>query len=324
MHVVRARHLFVALLGFTWTASASPQVALIAAAEARNSPGGSVVASLLPGARVTRGSAAGSEIRVVIEGWVDESRLAGKTDTFPASVGGRQALRIRATPSTQGSILGELRPGAGVVTLGKKGTWMHVRRAAWIAASSLNAEDAQSAALQNPASSQPGPPGSLSATRTSKLLSSPSGAAVGEVASGAIVQALARDHDWVRVRLEGWVRQRDLAPADSTFAAGLSAADIRADPEGTRGRVVRWEVQLLSLQQADPLRHDMARDEPYLLAKGPGSENALLYLAVPPSLLAEARTFPPLTVVIITARIRTGRSEPVGTPILDLKTITRR
>jgi hypothetical protein len=169
-----------------------------------------------------------------------------------------------------------------------------------------------------------GPSGSMSVVRGTKLFASPSGDTVGGVMQGAIVQSLAREREWVRVRVEGWVRERDLSPADSTFATGLTAADLRADPAGTRGKVVRWEVQVLSLQTADPLRHDMARDEPYLLARGPGNEGGLLYLTIPPALLAEAKIIPPLTMVVITARVRTGRSEPVGTPILDLRTISKR
>jgi hypothetical protein len=68
----------------------------------------------------------------------------------------------------------------------------------------------------------------------------------------------------------------------------------------------------------------MTPDEPYLLARGPGSEGGLLYLTIPPALLAEAKIIPPLTIVVVTARVRAGRSEPVGTPILELKTISKR
>ena len=164
----------------------------------------------------------------------------------------------------------------------------------------------------------------MSAMRGTKLLTAPGGRGLGELATGSVVQPLAREHGWMRVRVEGWVNEGDFAPADSSFGAGLSAADLHADPAGTRGRVVRWEVQVLSFQTADPLRRDMVRDEPYLLARGPTGENALLYLTVPPSLLSEAKAIQPLAHVIITARVRTGRSEPVGTPILDLRTITRR
>ena len=65
-------------------------------------------------------------------------------------------------------------------------------------------------------------------------------------------------------------------------------------------------------------RPDLAPDEPYVLARGPGRENALLYLAVPPSLIAQVRGLSPLARVIVSARVRNGHSAPVGTPLLDL------
>ena len=168
-----------------------------------------------------------------------------------------------------------------------------------------------------------GPAGSLAALHATRLRTSPSGSPTADLVQGAVVQPLARERGWVRVRLEGWVEEKDFTPSDSSFAAGLSAADLRANPEGSRGKVVRWQVQVLSFQLADPLRKDLARDEPYLLAKGPASENAMLYLAIPPSLLNEAKALAPLSTLMITARVRNGRSEPVGTPILDLQSFSK-
>ena len=177
----------------------------------------------------------------------------------------------------------------------------------------------------SPASpASPTPAGAMSVSRPTRLLAAPAGSAVAELAAGTVVQTLAHDHGFAKVRIEGWVPERELSPADSSLGAQLTAADLRADPEGTRGKTVQWEVEILSLQTADPLRRELARDEPYLLAKGPGTENALLYLAVPPSLLNQAKALPPLTRVLITARVRAGHSEPVGTPILDLKSISKR
>ena len=170
----------------------------------------------------------------------------------------------------------------------------------------------------------PLPAGALVASRGTALQTSPSGATSASLATGTIVEPLARDRGWVKVRVEGWVNEKDLAPTDSAFSAQLTAADLRADPEANKGKIVRWEVQLLSLQYADPLRRDLARDEPYFLARGPGTESALLYLAVPPSMLKDAKTMAPLTNVIITARVRTGRSDPGGTPILDLRSLSKR
>jgi hypothetical protein len=129
----------------------------------------------------------------------------------------------------------------------------------------------------------------------------------------------------VRVRTEGWVRETEVAATDASQVT-ISAADLRADPDGTRGKTVRWDIEVLALATADPLRKGLNPDEPYLLARGPGSESALLYIAVPPSLLALARTVAsraPVPVSIV-ATVRSGRSEPVGVPILDVQSLVKR
>jgi hypothetical protein len=146
--------------------------------------------------------------------------------------------------------------------------------------------------------------------------------AVGQVDRGSTVEVLARDRGWVRVRLEGWVREADLIVADSSLRP-LSAADIRSDPADAKGKLVRWEVQAVSLQTADALRTGLSVGEPYLLALGPGDEKTLVYLTVPPGLMATARNLPAMADVVIVARVRNGRSEPAGVPILDLQSITR-
>ena len=144
-----------------------------------------------------------------------------------------------------------------------------------------------------------------------------------ELPKGATVQVLARDRDWVRVRLEGWVRESDLSLGDTTLRA-LSAADIRSDPEGSKGKLVQWHVEAVSLQTADALRTGFQPGERYLLALGPDPEKSLVYLAVPESLLVSARSLPPLAQLTVTARVRNGKSEPAGVPILDLQSLTRR
>jgi hypothetical protein len=161
------------------------------------------------------------------------------------------------------------------------------------------------------------------AVRTAPATGAATTPAVAQLAKGAAVEVTGRDRDWVRVKVEGWVRESDLMIADSTLAP-LSAADIRSNPERARGRLVQWHVEAVALQTADPLRTGLAPGEHYLLALGPGPEKALVYLAVPDNLLANARSLPPLAQVTVTARVRNGRSEPAGVPILDLQSLTRR
>ena len=162
----------------------------------------------------------------------------------------------------------------------------------------------------------------LSPTANVALRAAPDARALATIAPGATLIPLARDRGWVRVRLEGWVPERDVAPTDTTVQTSVSAADLRADPVGSRGKVVRWSVQILATQKADALRRDLSPDETYLLARGPAEETALLYLVVPPGLIATTKSIPELSQAMITARVRTGRSELVGVPILDIVTIT--
>jgi len=162
----------------------------------------------------------------------------------------------------------------------------------------------------------------LRPTTRTELRTSPDGVVIGAVLGTGTVLPLARERGWVRVRMEGWVRESEMLPVDSTLRTALSAADLRADPAGNKGKLVRWKVEVLAFQRADALRRDLASGEPYLLARGPAGENALLYLALPAALVNEARTIPPLTVVQIIARVRTGRSAPTNVPILDVEAIT--
>lgn len=179
------------------------------------------------------------------------------------------------------------------------------------------------AAAQTVPDSQPATDAQYIVESLAVLRNAPSSAIIGAVQKATAVTVIARDHGWTRVRLEGWVPDSLLAPADTTFRAGLSAADLRADPASARGKTVVWNVQFLALQTADPLRHGMEDGEPYILAKGPNMENALSYLVVPPSLLGTARALQPLERITVTARVRDGKSDPVGIPILDIQTIRR-
>ena len=167
------------------------------------------------------------------------------------------------------------------------------------------------------------PEGSFNVVVDAAMRSAPGAEVVGDVRKSANVAVLARDRGWARVRIEAWVPDSVLAPADASYRANLSAADLRADPAAARGKTVVWNVEYLALQTADPLRHGLADEEPYMLARGPNSENALLYLVVPPSLMGTVRALKPLARITVTARVRDGKSDPVGVPILDVETISR-
>lgn len=310
-------------------------------------PGGRPVATLTAGTDVRRGAARGAFTEVTVEGFVSASLLAGAREQFPLSVRANlSGARLRASPSTSAAIVAEMRGGMGLNQVSRSGDWVRVRRTGWVATRALPPaapaavaaaapaasgaagrdtlpRDTAAGGVALPATAAAAEAGALTPAVGAVLRTAPEGDSVGSVEPGARLTALARERGWIRVRVEGWMREGDVIPADTALRISVSAADLRADPEGSRGMLVRWNVQVIALQTADPLRRDLRPEEPYLLARGPGSENALLYLAVPPALLEQARSLPPLSMVAMTARVRTGRSDPVGVPILDLLTLSR-
>ena len=340
------RLLFIPLLcTFVALPSLAAQTTISRNADLLATAGGRPVAKLLSGTPVTTGDVRSGFTEVTVEGHISTSVLAGPRDRFLISARTAGA-RLRAAPSTDGRILAELQEGMGLTRVSGSGGWVRVKRTGWVATGSLSKPAARATPASPPARgsaqtpagretvTEPSAPrpsvppaaGDLTPRVPIALRTAPDADTLASIALGTTLTPLARERGWVQVRIEGWVPEGDVIPADSTLRSDLSAADLRADREGTKGRLVRWEVQVLALQAADPLRKGLRPDEPYLLARGPDRENALLYLAVPASLLSTVRPMAASapTPVTITARVRDGRSDPVGVPILDIISIARR
>ena len=328
------------LLALVTASSLFAQVTVTAPTEVRAAPRGAPIATVREGTEVRVRDRRGTLSRITLEGYIHRDLLGGRRDSFAISVRAPSGARLRASPRVDARTIANLRDGMGLIQVSRRGEWVRVRRVAWIPSARLRAEPAPETreqagsveTTQAPASPPvtvraPEPPvaNGLTPTRHTAIRMAPDGDSIGGVRPGAVVLPLARDRDWVRVRVEGWVRENELQTIDSTVQTRLSAADLRADPAGTRGVIVRWNVQVLSpIQRADPLRRELAENEPYVIARGPDTESALLYLAIPPSMLDAVSSIAPLTNAVITARVRTGRSSPVGVPILDLVSIVRR
>ena len=328
------------LLALVTASSLFAQATVTASTELRAAPRGAPIATVRAGTEVRVRDRRGTLSRITLDGYIHRDLLGGRRDSFALTVRAPSGARLRASPDVDARTIANLRDGMGLTQVSRRGEWVRVRRVAWIPTARLrtepppetreqagSVETTQAPVPASVATRAPDPPiaNGLTPTRQTALRIAPDGDSIGGVRPGAVVLPLARDRDWVRVRIEGWVRENELQTVDSAVQTRRSAADLRADPDGTRGVIVRWNVQVLSpIQRADPLRRELAENEPYVIARGPDTESALLYLAVPPSMLDAVGAIAPLTNAVITARVRTGRSSPVGVPILDLISIVRR
>jgi Bacterial SH3 domain len=315
-------------------------------------PGSHELATVAQGTVLSPGDRSGEYVRVSLRGFVSRSLLGAARDSFAVSVSATD-VRLRAAPNTSSAVIAALDQGMGLHLVKSTGSWAEVQRTGWVRGSAfpatLAANSAQQparkarrdAVAQQPSAKQPSaapaqaapkadttpadapaPAGAVTPVKSGGLSAAPGLPPVASVQHGAVLVPLARERGWVRVRLEGWMRDSDLAAADSSMAL-ITAADLQASPDQYIGRTVRWTVTALAFQTADPLRKDMKPNEPYLLARGPGDETSLLYLALPPDLVDRGKAIPPMTRLVITGRVRTGSSQPSGVPILDLLTMAR-
>jgi SH3-like domain-containing protein len=345
-----ARHALAPIIGglalIAASATAQAQGVATRDVELLATAGRNPVATIRKGAPIATGKASGAYVQSTVDGWIAAALLGGARDSFALTVKPGGAVRLRSSASAQAAVVADLRGGMGLNEVGRQGAWVHIRRTGWLPTNALSAPAAEPAPVSAgtlQATTTPGPvqgasavpaaPAGPDTTRNGLVLTpavqtaiaaSPGGERLGSLGPGARATVTGRERGWVRVQVEGWVREADLSVADTALRGSLSAADLRADPDGTAGRLVHWEVEVLAHQVADPLRKGLADQEPYLLAQGPSGENALLYLAIPPALAATAREIPDLGRAIITARVRSGRSEPVGIPVLELLTIVGR
>jgi hypothetical protein len=141
--------------------------------------------------------------------------------------------------------------------------------------------------------------------------------------SPADVEVLGRSHDWVKVRFEGWVRSSDLA-AEVTTGPRITGAMVRASPDKFVGQTVVWRLQFLAVQEADALRPEMPKGQPYVLARGPLPESGFTYLMVTKDQVATFRGLAPLDEVQVEAIIRAGRTRYLPTPVLEMVKVASR
>jgi hypothetical protein len=297
----------------------------------RRDPNGNELATVLRGAEFAVVSEVGNWVQVDMGGWIwGASVVQADRGGFDLRVQADGGENLRFQP--QGQVVARLLEGCLLERISTDGNWYQVRRRGWLwkpslemnASPAVQTADIDAATATDPSTSaEPLEPTVLTAPTPLIVHATPDGDTLAVFQPGAQAQVLGRTGDWVRVRLDGWVYGP--AALDSALnladSGDLSPAQLRADPSRYRGALVRWRVQVVSLQRAERARTDFEEGEPFLLARGAAGDAGFVYLAVPEALVQRAEGLEPLAYVTIVGRVRTGRSAQVGSPVIDLTDI---
>jgi hypothetical protein len=306
--------------------------------------GGKRLARVARGAILVGGQSQDDWQAVTLEGWIFATSV-GPTPRAGFDLGVTRAPEENLRSAPAGALIGKLPQGFLLtrVAEGSSGRWVHVTRAGWVEKPAVElvaavlhagtaAADSDSAPPRSAPSRRPGAspsdttapasalldPSRVESARRTVLYRAPEGPPAGTLAPSAPLRVLGRSGDWTRVQLEGWVRSADLEIAPPGVLVGITAAELRADPQRYTGQLLRWTLQYISQQKADELRPEIPNGATYCLARGPLPEHGFVYVIIPEAKRPQLESLTPLATIQVTARVRTGRTRFLGTPVLDL------
>ena len=296
------------------------------------------VARLAQGAVLTASGATRNDwMQVTLDGWIFATSV-GPSDRpdFDLLVTRAPNENLRVAPA--GPLVAELAQGFGLkraTSPDSTARWVHVTRDGWAQRSALapvadvmatrtvDSSDADTL----PGGLTPGPrPGDTARVDSSRaqpmrmttLYRAPDGPEAGTLAAEIPLRVLSRTGEWTRVQFEGWVKGGELQAAPAGVLVGVTAAELRAEPQRYVGQLLRWRLEFIAIQKADDLRPDIPTGSSYVLARGPLPERGFVYIIVPDIKLPALRALTPLVTMQLTARVRNGRSRYLGNPVVEL------
>jgi hypothetical protein len=295
---------------------------------------------------------------VTVEGWIHQGSVGRDVrDGFEIGVASTSGENLRAEPN--GRVVARLRYGALLQRTGGRGGWLRVRRTGWVPRAAVERAVETAAApaprRERPAPARtrtPAPPprsrrdttppdtsrpiprapdrpstsleeSRIQVTRATALHGAPEAPELGTLQPGVTGRTLSRAGDWVRVQLEGWVRAEDIGPPPDGALVGVSAAELRAEPGRYVGQTVEWRLQFIAVQEADELRSELPRGQPFLLTRGPLPEPGFVYVTLSRAQAEQFRNLPALQETVVHVKIRAPRTKYLTTPVVELESIVR-
>ena len=324
--------------GATGTAQAQQRIRITAQTELLKAAEGPILGRLERGTEWAQARADRRVVELTVEGWVFAASLGETTrEGFNAIVNDRAGQNLRADPRPDGRLLGRLRGGALIQRIETRNGWSKVRRQAWVVRSATDASAPTAATTPattpapvpttpapardtspRPAPSTYGDGSRATAPGGAVLRATPGGTTVATLAAGSEVKVVTRAGGWSRVRIDAWVPDTALETSAGGASAGVTAAEVRAEPARWIGQIVDWKLQVVAVQVADALRGDLPEGKPYLLTRGPLPESGFVYVLVTPEQAQHFRESAPLREVTLRVRIRAPSSKYLPTPVVEL------
>ena len=297
----------------------------------RAQPNGTLLGRLRAGMSLEVIEATDDWLRFDLEGWVwTRSLRAINRGRFDLVVSVEDEENIRGGPG--GAILGQLEEGTLLESLERVEDWTRVHREVWVwrrsvvlFGSGVSAGSAQGPGATAPSRVVDGGDWALGGSDDAPILSAPDGDTLAVSSPRANLQVLAREGNWARVRLEGWIwlPQGADGGVEASIHTDVTLEALTASPEEYRGEVLQWDLQFISLERAEEIRTDFYETEPFLLTRMEGDDQGFVYVAIPPERLQEAQGLSPLERIRVVGRVRTGSARLTGSPILELLSLDR-
>lgn len=286
----------------------------------RAEPNGTVIGRLRPGTRLAVESRDGRWVQVTLEGWLWTRSLQVREEgTHDLVVAAEEGENVRSEPS--GEILGRLEEGALLEEVERSSGWIRFRRTGWIWGPSVEILE------EDPTPPEPALDRWIrSGARGAAILSGPDGDTLARTEAGAELRVLAREGNWARVRMEGWVWRPGSGEGevgDTTILDDVTPGEMAAAPERFTGRVVSLSLQYISLERAEKIRTDFYEGEPFLLTRALSGQRSFVYVAVPPDRVGEVEGITPLERINVVGRVRTVAAGLTGNPVLELLDLYR-
>jgi hypothetical protein len=272
----------------------------------RARPNGPVVGRVREGTLLERLGTRGNWTRVRRTGWLPRAAVQQPTSQRPAP----QQPASQPSATQQAASQQPAAPRAG----GKAAASSKGRAAA--AAAAAAAPAAASAPAETPAGGEP-----IQTARQTPLAAAAEGGTLGVLQSGAPARLMARAGDQVKVQVEGWIPADAVAPSENGVMVGVTAEEVRADPDRYVGQTLEWRLQLIAVREADELRPEMPPGQPYLLTRGPLPEPGFVYVTIPSERLADFRSLPALQELILRVTVRAARTKFLPTPVVELASV---